>query len=427
MLTMKRISAIPITLLAIVLTFTAAAYLHGNTLLNKTTLETPPPSNPDVLDFDAAVQRTLSQSMNLEISEHEIHVKEGQLKQAGLLPNPVFTYDVETSEKGWDARQELYTLSQTVDLAGKRQKRKQAASYEYYAALAGYELAKIERLNQLAKAFIRVAAAQEFLKNAIDQEKNSDDYLKLTIEKVQAGKATLFEQNKAELTKSMADLTVKKSIASLKTAKKSLALVWSRSDLDFKEVLFSFFEIIPPPPLEDYLSKVCEQPEVVRSLYKYSAAYHNLQMEKATRIPDVTFNVGYSYDAGDNGLVAGIALPLPIWDQNYGNIKKARYEMLKTGSEKKQLWLFLEAKLTNAYTEYVQAYEDAKNLKDSILKKSNETFDLALEGYKQGKLEYLEVLEAKRTLFDNTEKYIQALVNYHNKQAEIEYLNTLTD
>lgn len=422
----KWIYSTAIYLLAVAMGACWHSSLQADLLLKQPNVEINP-ENKNILDFDSAVQRTLGQSMNLNIAEDEIGVKEGLMKQAAAPPNPTFSYDLETSELGWKSRQELYTLSQIIETAGKRQKHKKAASYEYYAALTSYEISKLERLNQLTKIFIRVVAAQELLKNALDQQENSDDYLKLTIEKVQAGKATLFEKNRAELTKSMADSTVKKSLASLKTAKKSLALIWSRSDPDFDAAHYPFFDIVPPPPLDDYLSKLCEQPEVLRALYKHAAAFQNLQIEKAARVPDVTLTLGYSYDAGDNGLVAGVSVPLPLWDQNQGNIKKARYEMLKTSDEGKQVRLFLEAKLSNAYTEYVQAYEESENLKNTILKKADETFTLALEGYKEGKLEYLEVLDAKRTLFDNTEKYIQALVNYHTKQAELEYLNSITD
>jgi outer membrane protein, heavy metal efflux system len=127
---------------------------------------------------------------------------------------------------------------------------------------------------------------------------------------------------------------------------------------------------------------------------------------------------------GDNGLVAELGFPLPLWNQNQGNIKKAKFELLKTGNEGKKLWLILETKLSNAYEELMKAYREAEQFKNILLEASSQSSDLALEGYREGKFDYLEVLEAKRTFFEIQEKYIESLVNYHQKQLEIDYLNS---
>ena len=101
--------------------------------------------------------------------------------------------------------------------------------------------------------------------------------------------------------------------------------------------------------------------------------------------------------------------------------------MFKTGDEGKQLWITLEAKLTNAYVELMKSYQEVEDIKNILLKTAAEGFDLAREGYREGKFTYLDVLEAKRSLFEIREKYIQALVIYHTKKAEIEFLNSQTN
>lgn len=190
---------------------------------------------------------------------------------------------------------------------------------------------------------------------------------------------------------------------------------------------YPFYEITQPAPLKDYLAKLCEQPEIIRSYYQSQAAYHHIGLEKATRIPDVTVSLGYSYDAGDNGLVAELAFPLPIWNQNQGNIKKARYEKDKMDEEKKLLRQKLEVKLSNTYTELVRSYEEANDIQNTLLKTAHQALNLALEGYQEGKFDYMEALEAKRSYYEIRGKYIETLVNYHIKKAEIDYLKSETD
>jgi cobalt-zinc-cadmium efflux system outer membrane protein len=152
------------------------------------------------------------------------------------------------------------------------------------------------------------------------------------------------------------------------------------------------------------------------------AAYHNLRFEKTVRIPDVTVTLGYGYNQGDKSVVTGFIVPLPIWDRNQGNIQRAYYEMLQTEDESKQLRLFLENKLSNAYLELKRSYNEVEDLRQLVLQASQQTLALAHEGYREGKLEYWEVLGAQQFYLEVQEKYIQAIVRYHNMQTEINYL-----
>jgi cobalt-zinc-cadmium efflux system outer membrane protein len=380
-----------------------------------------------ILDFDTAVRRTLDQSLILNQAREEIQGKKGEIRQARLYPNPAFAYDLETSEKGWKHRQDIYAINQLIELGGKRQKQIQLATCEYYAALTGYEISKMERLNHLSKAFIRVFAAQELAQLAVNHQANAQETLRLIHAKVEAGKASFIQLNKARVAQSLADINFKKAIAEFRAAKNSLALLWASDCPDFDTVTYPFFEILPPPPLEEYLSKLCAQPEIVQSLYKYMAAYHHHRLEKAARIPDVTVTLGYSYDQGDKGVVAGILVPLPILNRNQGNIQKAYSETLKMGDAGQQLWLFLKNKLSNAYLELRRVYQEVEDLKNQVLQASSQALALAHEGYREGKLEYWEVLDAQKFFFEAREKYLQALVHYHYKRAEIDYLTSQTD
>jgi len=75
----------------------------------------------------------------------------------------------------------------------------------------------------------------------------------------------------------------------------------------------------------------------------------------------------------------------------------------------------------------MRAYEEAIRIRDFSLPSASKAFDLAQKGYREGKFEYLDVLDAQRTLFEIKENYIQALVNYHTRRADIDYLNSQMD
>jgi cobalt-zinc-cadmium efflux system outer membrane protein len=51
-------------------------------------------------------------------------------------------------------------------------------------------------------------------------------------------------------------------------------------------------------------------------------------------------------------------------------------------------------------------------------------FKAAQKGYRLGKFDYLEVLDAQRTLFSSRTRYIQALARYHRSVADVERLTS---
>ena len=175
---------------------------------------------PVTLNFNSAVEKTMGESLNLNIAGDEVQMKEGLLEQSRLYPNPLFFYDLQTSQYGWQTRSEIYSLSQLIDLGGKQGENIKIASNEYCAALWGYEVAKMERLNKLTKAFVLTVAQQELFQIAVDQQKTADEFLKMTQLKFDQGKISLIEKHKTELTKSLADLVVRQKRAEFQNSQK---------------------------------------------------------------------------------------------------------------------------------------------------------------------------------------------------------------
>ncbi len=387
-----------------------------------------------ILDLDKAVYRVLKRSLDLSIARDEAQGNRYLVEQARLYPNPDFNYEVENfagnrNWKGWKHREERYFFSQLIETAGKRTLRTQAAAYQYYASLVGYDVAKLIILNKLHVAFINVVAAQEYLALTIDQSQIAKEVLRIATSKVEAGKVSIIEQNKAEVAYANTVVQLDRAKTELKNTARRLSLLWADACPDFERVCFPFYDISTPELLEKCLARLCDQPEIVQSFFQYLNAKKNWRLEKAYRIPDVTLELGYkaNYEDNNHGLIFGISVPIPLFNRNQGNIGKAYYDMLKTGDQGRELWLILEAKISISHEELLLAYTQAQKIKNIALPSASQAFELAQKGYREGKFEYLDVLDAQRTLFEVRENYIQALVNYHTRQADINYLNSQTD
>lgn len=383
------------------------------------------------LSFDDAVSKTLSLSPKLRIAESEINEKAGLQIQSSLYPNPVAAYSVENvfgnkNWQGWEAAESRYEIAQLVELGGKRGFRFQRARFQYYAAQAGFEVRQLSLLNRLFKLFTLVAASQETLALAIEQTTVAEEVYKTVAAKVEAGKVSLIQQNKAEIALSTAQISLEKAKAELAINKERLSILWKSSCPDFDKVLFPFYEIDQPIPIEQCLSDLRENPELLQSQMEHLAAHQNVNLEKSQAVSDLTLTLGYKtlQDTGNKGLILGASIPIPIFNQNQGNVLKARAEALKIHDQYMELILVLENKLSISHRELARAYEEAERIKSTVLRAAVQSFELAKEGYQEGKFEYLDMLDSQKTLFEVRERYIQALLNYHQNRADIEYLNS---
>lgn len=386
------------------------------------------------LSFDEAVSKTLSLSPRLRIAGSEINEKAGAQVQSSLLPNPVAAYSVENvlgnkNWQGWESAESRYEVGQLIELGGKRGFRYQTAKFQYYASQAGFEAKQLSVLNRLLKLFTSVVASQENLQLALDQTKIAEEVYKTVSAKVEAGKVSLIQQNKAEIALSTAQINLEKARADFFKNRERLSILWGSSCPDFERAVFPFYEIDLPKPIEKCLSDLRENPELLRSQMEHLAAHQNLNLEKSLAIPDVTVTLGYKtlQDTGNKGMILGASIPIPLFNQNQGNIQKARAQTVRTHDQYIELELALENKLSIAHRELARAYVEAEKIRSTVLKAAVQSFELAQEGYKEGKFEYLDMLDSQKTLFEVRERYIQALLNYHQSIADIEYLNTLEE
>ena len=78
--------------------------------------------------------------------------------------------------------------------------------------------------------------------------------------------------------------------------------------------------------------------------------------------------------------------------------------------------------LAKAYQALSNAYTEAVELDNNVLQGAEGVFEASKTGYRQGKLDYLHVLDAQRTLFEAKARYIDALASYHTAKADVERL-----
>jgi cobalt-zinc-cadmium efflux system outer membrane protein len=243
-------------------------------------------------------------------------------------------------------------------------------------------------------------------------------------ERVKAGKVSLLEEIKAEVALSSSRIKAERAKRSLTAAKKRLAGYWGGKRPHFEKVEGELDELSSLPPFSQMVNMVSGNPDIARWAVEMESRRAALKLSAAGRIPDLTITGGYRRfkETDDNAFLLGVSFPLTIFNRNQGEIAEATHRLTKAKDERRTVEIEAQIELSEAYQRLSTAYSEAKALKNEILPGAQRAFDAASEGYRLGKFNFLDVLDAQRTLFEAKEQYLETIAAYHISIAEVERL-----
>ncbi|MBI5092511.1 MAG: TolC family protein [Candidatus Hydrogenedentes bacterium] len=438
------------------------------------------PAGP--LSLADAVALALERNPGLAAFSWDVRAAESRQIQARLRPNPELTIEAEdirlgrgpaaqTSLRtiGWSAgglsaqaeresesgarsglaeAQFTISLSQIIELGGKRAKRMHLAARDRDVAAWDYEVARADVLKKAAQAFVEVLVAQQRV--ALDDElvQLAEQVLQTVSARVDAGRVSPLEATKAETALSVARVQASRTKRQADSSRAGLAALWGAKEACFERAEGDLDTARGIPALDELVQRITKNPDLARWHAELERRQSAISVERATAVPDLTISAGFrasgtpdsdtrsvgfgsdglSRSTGssrsdsnwDNSVVLGLSVPLPLFNRNQGSIEEAEQRMAKAGEERRATDVQLHADLTRACHNLSAALAAITSLKENILPAATQTFASINEAYRRGKFGYLDVLDAQRTLFEARHQYLDALASYHESLAEIE-------
>lgn len=388
---------------------------------------------------DAALL-ALQRNPELAAFEKEKRALKGATLQAGLLPNPELSMNVENignvqpltgdinSQKSvaQEVVQQMSTIRiyQLIELGGKRAARVAAASLGEELAARDYEIRRLELIARVANVFTEVLAGQEQLRLAEESQDLAQRVVNSVAKRVQAGKVPPIEETRVGVALSTTRIALVQAQRELESARKRLALLWGNASPRFGRVLGDLESSVTLPRFEELVERALASPMALRSMKNIEQRKALLDVEQTKRIPNLTVQAGAVHHAALGGTtpVAAVIVPLPLFDRNQGNILQARQRVDKAVDEQAATELRLKTELTQAYEALSAAMNEISMLRDEILPGATSAFEVTTRGYELGRFGFLEMLDTQRTLFQNRVLYVRALANYQRLINEIERL-----
>ncbi|MGH9927725.1 MAG: TolC family protein [Pyrinomonadaceae bacterium] len=377
---------------------------------------------------------------DLLAARQRLAIAQGRLVQAGLRPNPTLESEYGTPRflGGEFELTSSVGISQVFEMGGKRTKRVAVARLELaqtrsevlalerqFAAGVRASYARAIAAGRQLDALDRLIAANEELVRVTNERLNQGDVAPLEVNLVRVETDRL----RAQVIRTRAEL--EGEIISLR------ALV----GLDINEPL----RIAPlperPPRLDISVAELTdialrERPDLQAARLAEELGTARIRLAEAQRTPNIAGSARFVRDRQivdlpqrlgsgsipntDNSLVFGLAVDLPIFNRNQGEIASAVGERVQAQRQREFLEATIKRDIALAYRRYRAAAEAVVLYATQIIPNSEKNLQSVRAAYGLGEFSVFDVVNEQRRLIESETGYNEALRDYYSALAELE-------
>jgi cobalt-zinc-cadmium efflux system outer membrane protein len=386
-------------------------------------------SHSQSLTLGAALQRSLNASPRLTAAERDIGIATGQRIQAGALINPELSYELDNAlgsgpYRGTKSAESTLQISQMFELWGKRDARIAAGQAGVEGATIERRAVRLQILSETAIAFLNVLGLQQRIQILDEQVASIDRLSPLLQRRVDAGASSPAETGRAEVASAFVKAERERTKGALSSARRELAVLMGDTSPKFGAVSGRLDATGRPPSFQEVVAAIDANPQLVRWNAVYAQRNAELLLARLRPYPDVRLSAGWRHynETGDNAVRLSFSVPIPVFDQNQGNILSAQESLAKTRAERQINRQTLIVVAGRAYDTIQASLRELQILRDLAMPKARAASDAISLGYGQGRFTLLEVLDAQTSVAQARLREQEALQNFHVAVATIEGL-----
>jgi cobalt-zinc-cadmium efflux system outer membrane protein len=324
---------------------------------------------------------------------------EARVRQAGVRPNPELSLEAENAFgsgpfSGYDNAETTLSVSQDLELWGRRGARVGVAQAEGRTSLLRRDLATLDAAGRLALAYAEAEAAERRLQLA-------QEALDLTIADARAlmilveeGREPLFRGIQAQSQAAAARAALDEAQAERDAAFARLTAVAMLPN-PVTSIGASLLDREPPAVVPTSSTS----PEVRVAQAERDAAESRIEVERVRARPDVRVSVGVRrYEAEDaTALTFGVSMPLPLFDRNRGNYDAAQAEFRAADARVMAATQTAQADLAGAEAR-LRSANSRVWATDGGVTAAEEAYRLSRIGFEAGRISQLELSSSRAAL-----------------------------
>jgi cobalt-zinc-cadmium efflux system outer membrane protein len=398
-------------------------------------------------------------------SRARVRAAEATREAAGVFSNPVFGFEVDNAAFPWQhsvtlpagmERESMTTATIPLEPLYQRSPRIRQAEAELRATRANAFGERQRVAGEAARAFYRTALAQVGVDVARDLASWLDTLVSYNSKRVSLGAAAESDliRSQLERDRALADEAVQEAeLARARAQLSSFLGEVSSSDrpvprsvivsagstplplsLATRDTLAAHIPRATQPRADsaapDATSGVGQRPDVMAARERVTAARAAITSERTMLFRELGATFGVKQSAGTSTMIAGVSLPIPIFDQNRGQVAHARaeheiavYELADrertanaevSGAREAARLLTERALLLTGGTPATTASSPT-----GFLARAEESRRIALGAYREGAVPLIQVLDAARAWGEARRAFYHTLYEQHESVLDL--------
>jgi cobalt-zinc-cadmium efflux system outer membrane protein len=384
----------------------------------------------DSISFAEAISRALQKNPSMAVYNAETRIAEAKVISAFARENPELLTEIEdfAGSGDYDGFQSaIYNvgISQLIVTGKKRHLRAAVAEAEGEETRLQYEAARRELIAETGKRYVTVLAYQNIEANAAEDLRIATEAYTTIKKQIDNGRGSALDSGQAKLGQNEAKLARENAKRETGLARQQLSAMWGEAKPHFTYV---DGQLETParslPSLETLNATICDHPAVAMANAGVEAAGRQLTLEQKKKIPDLTLGLGYRRDSAvdDNAMVLGFSLPFPLFNKNEGGIAEANAAIEKRKALVARAESQIEMQIASAHARVEAARSEYDLVAGEMLGAAAEHYRSTSEAFHLGRVKYLELLEARRSLNAVKRQKAESLTKYHSARIDLESL-----
>lgn len=383
----------------------------------------------NVLTFQQALNIAYQNNPSFQAQQTTIEQAKGQFVQSKLYPNPTVAIQAEnigipsTLESGYTGTETTISVSQPIPLGKRLYYQGVAAKMEYFAACLKLEATRSSLYIDVGQTYIDAFYAQYWTKAAKRLVSVNEEVVASIQKRLDIGANSEVDLKLAELALDEAVIVFDRARRNELKTKITLANLIGMPHLK-KSILNEEGLTHHLDNWSTIKKKVLNSNLIRAQMALIKAMSSQITAAQKQVWPDLNLQLGFRhfqlYD--EKGLVLSANAPIPLYNQNQGNIYTAQAKRNETIKNLHLLKLNLDTTLYAAYLDGLQNKEEVQKVTERMLPNAKKTVELAKDGFQQGRYTYLILSNAMLNLSREEEHYTRAHADYHKALIKIQGL-----
>ena len=368
----------------------------------------------NTLTLEAAIARALATHPRISAAQQFVRAARGARLTARSWTNPTFNYQSESMPAAGGAvtmDREVMTFAMVpLEPLYQLWPRSEQASAEVRAAEA--DLAGTRRMVALdaAAAFFSASSAQVTVDALLDVRNWLDSLVSYTRARVREGAAAEVDLIRLEVEHGRTETDLAMARVDLARARAQLATLVGIESFTLSVPADTIEGVASLLPRDSLLGlALLHRPELLAADARLDAARSGVSVERSRIVREVGVMVGAKATQGTRTLMTGLSLPIPLFDQNRGEMQRADAQRRIAVFEREQLRRQVTADVSGSYAAVQALTEQLSLMRDSLLRRAEESRRIAEAAYREGATSLVQVLDAARALAEARQVYHRAL------------------